>query len=683
MPTDQLPERPDGVRRLENVVIRFAGDSGDGMQLTGDRFGAQAAAIGNDVATLPNYPAEIRAPSGTVAGVSSYQLHIADHDITTPGDQPDVLIAMNPAALRANITELRPGGVIILDTDSFTELGLDKAGYEVDPLTDGSLDSYQLFAINLTGLASAAVADHNLKRKDAARTKNMYALGLVSWMFSQPIEDTADYLRKRFASKPDVQAANIAALRAGWIYGETTEAFATVYEVKPAALPPGTYRHMKGNKGIAYGLVAAAHQAGMPLFLGAYPITPASEVLHELSLLTSYDVRSFQAEDEIAAIGAAIGGSFAGMLGVTVTSGPGMALKSEAIGLAVIMEMPLVIVNVQRGGPSTGLPTKTEQSDLLQALYGRHGEAPLPVIAARSPADGFASALEAARIALAYRTPVILLSDSYIANGSEPWRVPELDELPDIGIELATEPNAVDEVGNPVFLPYARDPATLARPLAIPGTPGLAHRIGGLEKQDLTGAVSYDADNHDLMIRTRQSKIDGVDVPPLEVDDPAGPPGSGADVLVIGWGSTWGPIGEACRQVRADGLKVAQAHLRHLAPLPANLASVLSEYHTVLVPEMNLGQLAGHLRRETLIDTVGYNQTRGMPFQVSELASVITRVIQGVVDDDTPEQAAVGGNGAAKVVGDVTARLTAAKAGVGAGGKTTVTHSDATREAGR
>ncbi|MCM3883573.1 2-oxoacid:acceptor oxidoreductase subunit alpha [Frankia sp. R82] len=671
MPTDQLPERPDGVRRLENVVIRFAGDSGDGMQLTGDRFGAQAAAIGNDVATLPNYPAEIRAPSGTVAGVSSYQLHIADHDITTPGDQPDVLVAMNPAALRANVTELRPGGVIILDTDAFTELGLDKAGYEVDPLTDGSLEAYQLFAINLTALASAAVADHNLKRKDAARTKNMYALGLVSWMFSQPIEDTVEYLRKRFASKPDVQAANIAALRAGWIYGETTEAFASVYEVKPAALPPGTYRHMKGNKGIAYGLVAAAHQAGMPLFLGAYPITPASEVLHELSALTSYDVRSFQAEDEIAAIGAAIGGSFAGMLGVTVTSGPGMALKSEAIGLAVIMELPLVIVNVQRGGPSTGLPTKTEQSDLLQALYGRHGEAPLPVIAARSPADGFDSALEAARIALAYRTPVILLSDSYIANGSEPWRVPELDELPNIGIELATEPNAVDEVGNPVFLPYARDPATLARPLAIPGTPGLAHRIGGLEKQDLTGAVSYDPDNHDLMIRTRQSKIDGVDVPPLEVDDPAGPPGSGADVLVIGWGSTWGPIGEACRQVRAEGLKVAQAHLRHIAPLPANLTSVLSEYHTVLVPEMNLGQLAGHLRRETLIDTVGYNQTRGMPFRVAELASVITRVIQGIDDADTPE----------KAVGDVTSRLAGAKAGAGTG--STVTHSDAIREAGR
>ncbi|CAO5233916.1 2-oxoacid:acceptor oxidoreductase subunit alpha [Frankia sp. AgKG'84/4] len=673
MPTEQLSERPDGVRRLENVVIRFAGDSGDGMQLTGDRFGAQAAAIGNDVATLPNYPAEIRAPTGTVAGVSSYQLHIADHDISTPGDQPDVLIAMNPAALKANVTELRPGGVIIVDTDTFTVLGLEKAGYEADPLTDGSLDAYQVHALNLTGFASAAVADHNLKRKDAARTKNMFALGLVSWMFSQPVEDTIEYLRKRFASKPDVQAANIAALRAGVIYGETTEAFANVYEVRPAALPPGTYRHLKGNKAVAYGLVAAAHQAAMPLFLGAYPITPASEILHELSILASNDVRSFQAEDEIAAIGAAIGGSFAGMLGVTVTSGPGMALKAEALGLAVIMELPLVIVNVQRGGPSTGLPTKTEQSDLLQALYGRHGEAPIPVIAVRSPADGFDAAMEAARIALAYRTPVILLSDAYIANGSEPWRVPEVADLPFIGIDLATEPNAVDDAGNPVFLPYSRDPATLARPLAIPGTPGLTHRIGGLEKADQTGAVSYDPDNHDLMTRTRQAKIDGIDVPLLEVDDPSGPPGSGADVLVIGWGSTWGPIGEACQTVRAAGLKVAQAHLRHIAPLPANVASVLSEYHTVLVPEMNLGQLAGHLRRETLIDTVSYNQTRGMPFRSAELASVITRVIAGITEDDTSGERSV------KVLGDVAARL----AGAATAATATATSQDATPEAGR
>ncbi|WP_261556134.1 2-oxoacid:acceptor oxidoreductase subunit alpha [Frankia tisae] len=681
MPTEQLSERSEGARRLENVVIRFAGDSGDGMQLTGDRFGAQAAAIGNDVATLPNYPAEIRAPAGTVAGVSSYQLHIADHDIRTPGDQPDVLIAMNPAALKANVAELRPGGVIILDTDSFTVLGLEKAGYDIDPLTDGSLDAFQVHAINLTGFAAAAVADHNLKRKDAARTKNMFALGLVSWMFSQQIEDTIAYLQKRFASKPDVQAANVSALRAGWIYGETTEAFANVYEVKPAPLPAGTYRHMKGNKAVAYGLVAAAHQAAMPLFLGAYPITPASEILHELAALASNDVRSFQAEDEIAAIGAAIGGSYAGMLGVTVTSGPGMALKAEALGLAVIMELPLVIVNVQRGGPSTGLPTKTEQSDLLQALYGRHGEAPMPVIAVRSAADGFDAAMEAARIALAYRTPVILLSDAYIANGSEPWRVPEVEELPFIGIDLATEPNGVDADGNPIFLPYARDPVTLARPLAIPGTPGLTHRIGGLEKADLTGAVSYDPDNHDLMIRTRQSKIDGIDVPPLEVDDPSGPPGSGADVLVIGWGSTWGPIGEACRQVRAEGMKVAQAHLRHIVPLPANLASVLSEYHTVLVPEMNLGQLAGHLRRETLIDTVGYNQTRGMPFRTAELASVITRVIQGIDEDAS-------GAAGTKPVGDVGARLAAmseagaAKPAARASTATANQH-DVTREAGR
>ncbi|MCK9929170.1 2-oxoacid:acceptor oxidoreductase subunit alpha [Frankia sp. Mgl5] len=635
--TTELFEQPESrVRRLKGVVIRFAGDSGDGMQLTGDRFGAQAAEAGNDVATLPDFPAEIRAPAGTVGGVSSYQLHVADHDITTPGDQPDVLVAMNPAALKATLKDLRPGGVLIVDSGAFNVRSLEKAGYDSDPLTDGSLGNYIVHAVDLTGLAVGATEGLGLKRKDAARTKNMFALGLVSWMFNQGTDSTVAYLEKRFAKKPpEILAGNLAALKAGVNYGDTTEAFAVSYEVKPAALPPGTYRHMRGNKAIAFGLVAAAHQAGMPLFLGAYPITPATDVLHELSKLTSHDVRHFQAEDEIAAIGAAIGGSFAGMLGVTVTSGPGMALKSEAIGLAISLELPLVIVNVQRGGPSTGLPTKTEQSDLLQALYGRHGEAPLPVLAAQSPADCFDAAFEAASIALERRTPVILLSDSYIANGSEPWKVPSVEELPELGIEFATAPNAVGKDGKPAFHPYARDPRTLARPLAIPGTPGLEHRIGGLEKADGSGELSHDADNHDLMVRTRQNKVDGVKVPALEVDDPSGAPGFGARVLVVGWGSTYGPIGAACRLVRDQGLAIAQAHLRYLNPLPANLAAVLSSYDTVLVPEMNLGQLSGLLRMQCGVETVGYTQTRGLPFRAVELAAVFTRLVHGADLGDT------------------------------------------------
>ncbi|EFC83870.1 2-oxoacid:acceptor oxidoreductase subunit alpha [Parafrankia sp. EUN1f] len=648
--TTELEQPDPRVRRLKGVVIRFAGDSGDGMQLTGDRFGAQAAEAGNDVATLPDFPAEIRAPAGTVGGVSSYQLHVADHDITTPGDQPDVLVAMNPAALKATLKDLRPGGVLIVDSGAFNVRALEKAGYDSDPLTDGSLSNYILHAVDLTGLAVGATEGLGLKRKDAARTKNMFALGLVSWMFNQPIESTVAYLEKRFAKKPpEILAGNLASLRAGVDYGDTTEAFAVSYEVKPAPLPPGTYRHMRGNRAIAFGLVAAAHQAGMPLFLGAYPITPATDVLHELSKLISHDVRSYQAEDEIAAIGAAIGGAFAGMLAVTVTSGPGMALKSEAIGLAISLELPLVIVNVQRGGPSTGLPTKTEQSDLLQSLYGRHGEAPLPVLAAQSPADCFNAAFEAAQIALERRTPVILLSDSYIANGSEPWKVPDVSELPDLGIEFATEPNGVGKDGKPAFHPYKRDPRTLARPLAIPGTPGLEHRIGGLEKADGSGEISHDADNHDLMVRTRQNKVDGIEVPPLEVDDPSGPPGFGSKLLVIGWGSTYGPIGAACRLVRQQGLAIAQAHLRYLNPLPANLASILAAYDTVLVPEMNLGQLGGLLRMHCQIEPVGYTQTRGLPFRAVELAAVFTRLVNDLEDGaaalSTEDIKAIGGTG--------------------------------------
>ncbi len=630
MTTGQLTEQPARqVQQLDRLVIRFAGDSGDGMQFTGDRFAAQTAASGNDLSTLPSFPAEIRAPAGTVRGVSSFQVHFASHDVLTPGDRPDVLVAMNPAALQANIMDMRPGGTIVLDTHGFTPRALERAGYDQDPLADGSLQEYSVHAADLSRLAAAAVAGHGLPRKDVARAKNMFALGLVSWMYSRPITPTISFLEKKFATAPAVLAGNAAALRAGWNHGETTESFAVMCEIKPAALPSGTYRTIHGNRATAYGLVAASRRAGLPLFLGAYPITPASEILHELSALKSFGVHSFQAEDEIAAIGAALGASFAGMLGVTVTSGPGMALKTETIGLAVTLELPLVVVNVQRGGPSTGLPTKTEQADLLQAVYGRSGEAPVPVIAPRSPSDCFQATIEACRIALAYRTPVVLLSDAYLANGSEPWRVPTVADLPDLSIEFATRPNGLDGDGREVFLPYARDADTLARPLAIPGTPGLQHRIGGLEKANLTGEISYDPDNHDLMVRTRQEKIDGIPVPPLEVDDPSGPPGSGARVLVIGWGSTYGPSAVACRRVRSRGMAIAQAHLCYVNPLPANLPGVLSAYDTVLVPEMNLGQLATLLRASCVVETVSYTQTRGLPFQVTELERVFVNVIKG------------------------------------------------------
>ncbi|HEX7662796.1 MAG TPA: 2-oxoacid:acceptor oxidoreductase subunit alpha [Pseudonocardiaceae bacterium] len=624
--TAQLPERT--VQEMDDVVIRFAGDSGDGMQLTGDRFTAQAAAFGNDLSTLPNYPAEIRAPAGTLRGVSSFQLHFANYDILTPGEKPDVLVAMNPAALKANIAEVKPGGVIVLDTHNFTERALGKVGYTHNPLEDGSLDAFTVHAADLTTLAGEAVAEQGLSRKDAARAKNMVALGLVSWMFNRSIQPTVDFLKRRFAKKPAILAGNIAALQAGWNFGETTESFAITYEVKPAALPPGEYRNMHGALAIAYGLVAAAEKARIPLFLGAYPITPASDVLHELSKLKSYGVRTFQAEDEIAAVGSALGASYAGMLGVTATSGPGMVLKTETIGLAVALELPLVIINVQRGGPSTGLPTKTEQSDLLQALYGRSGECPVPVLAPRSPADCFDVTVEACRYAVKYRTPVILLADAYLANGSEPWRIPDLDQLPDLSPDFAVEPNGLDEVGNPVFLPYARDPDTLARALAVPGTPGLQHRVGGLEKADLTGEISYDADNHEYMTRIRQRKVDEIPVPDLEIDDPSGPPGFGARVLVLGWGSTYGPIGAACRRLRSRGLPIAQAHLRNLNPLPANLG-VLAAYDTVVVPEMNLGQLSSLIRAETLVDTVSSTHVRGLPLRASELEKLLERFVTG------------------------------------------------------
>jgi 2-oxoglutarate ferredoxin oxidoreductase subunit alpha len=623
------------VKQLDRVVIRIAGDSGDGMQLAGDRFTSETAAFGNDLSTLPNFPAEIRAPAGTLPGVSSFQVHFADHDILTPGDYPDVLVAMNPAALKANLSDLPAGSTIIVDSHDFTARALAKVGWDANPLEDGSLDPYTVHSVDLTQLTMDALADTGLSRKDASRSKNMFALGLLSWMYSRPTESTIAFLRRKFVSKPDIAEANITAFKAGWNYGETTESFAVAYEVKPAALAAGTYRQISGNVALAYGLITAAQRAGLALFLGAYPITPASDILHELSKHKRFGVRTFQAEDEIAGIGAALGAAFGGSLGVTSSSGPGIALKTETIGLAVSLELPLIVCDIQRGGPSTGLPTKTEQSDLLQAMFGRNGEAPVPIIAPQSPGDCFYAALEAVRIATTYRTPVFLLSDGYLANGSEPWQIPDLAELPDLTVQFATEPNGPDGV----FLPYLRDPETLARPWAVPGTPGLAHRIGGIEKADGTGEISYDPDNHDFMVRTRQAKIEGIaaSLPRLEVDDP-----SGAKVLVLGWGSTYGPIGAAVRELRNAGHQVAQAHLRHLNPFPPNLGEVLARYDKVVVPEMNLGQLGMLLRAKFLVDVISVTQIRGMPFRASELAEMLTGVLTPA--DARPAHLSIGGS---------------------------------------
>lgn len=612
------------VRRLDRVIIRFAGDSGDGMQLTGDRFTSETASFGNDLSTLPNFPAEIRAPAGTLPGVSSFQLHFADHDILTPGDAPNVLVAMNPAALKANIGDVPRGADIIVNTDEFTKRPMAKVGYLTSPLEDGSLDAYQLHPVPLTTLTIEALKEFGLSRKEAERSKNMFALGLLSWMYHRPTEGTENFLRTKFAKKPNIAEANVAAFRAGWNFGETTEDFAVSYEVAPAttAFPTGTYRNISGNLALSYGLIAAAHQADLPLYLGSYPITPASDILHELSRHKNFGVRTFQAEDEIAAIGAALGASFGGSLAVTTTSGPGVALKSETIGLAVSLELPLLVVAIQRGGPSTGLPTKTEQADLLQAMYGRNGEAPVPIVAPRTPADCFDAAIEAARIAITYRTPVFLLSDGYLANGSEPWRIPEPHELPDLGVQFASGPNHQLADGTDVFWPYKRDPHTLARPWAVPGTPGLEHRIGGIEKQDGTGNISYDPANHDFMVRTRQAKIDGIEVPDLVVDDP-----DGARTLVLGWGSTYGPITAAVRRLRTGGHPIAQAHLGNINPFPRNLGEVLRRYDKVVVPEMNLGQLATLLRAKYLIDAHSYNQVNGMPFKAEQLATALKEAI--------------------------------------------------------
>ncbi|MEU0541090.1 2-oxoacid:acceptor oxidoreductase subunit alpha [Nocardia sp. NPDC005978] len=610
--------------KLEKVVIRFAGDSGDGMQLTGDRFTHEAAAFGNDLATQPNFPAEIRAPQGTLPGVSSFQIQIADYDILTAGDQPDVLVAMNPAALKANLEELARGATLIVNTDEFTKRNLSKVGYAGDPLADGTLSDFVVHQVPMTSLTLAATEPTGVGKKDGQRAKNMFALGLLSWMYGRPLGGTEQFLREKFGSKPEVAEANILAFRAGWNYGETTEAFATTYEVARATLPAGTYRQITGNTALAYGLVTAGQLSGLPVFLGTYPITPASDILHELSRHKNFGVTTFQAEDEIAGIGAALGASIGGALGVTSTSGPGLALKSEAIGLAVMTELPLLIIDVQRGGPSTGLPTKTEQADLLQALYGRNGESPVPVLAPRSPADCFDAAVEAARIAITYRTPVLLLSDGSIANGSEPWAIPQVGDL--APIDPAFEPEGSDDDG---FQPYARDPETLARPLAVPGTKGRAHRIGGLEKADGSGNISYEPANHELMVRLRQAKVDGITVPDIEVEDPSGR----AELLLIGWGSSYGPIGEACRRARRRGVPVAQAHLRHLNPFPANLGAVLGRYRTVVAPEMNGGQLAMLLRARYLVDVQPWTKVAGTAFSAQELVGVIDAALDGSITE--------------------------------------------------
>ena len=605
------------VKTLDRVVIRFAGDSGDGMQLTGDRFTAETAIFGNDISTLPNFPAEIRAPAGTIPGVSSFQLHFANYDIVTPGDRPDVLVAMNPAALKANVGDLIPGGVIIADTADFTKRNLAKVGYESNPLEDDSLTDYQVHAFDLTGMTTEAVKEFGLTRKDAGRSKNMFALGLLSWLYHRPTDGTISFLESKFAKKPDIRDANIKAFRTGYAFGETTEVFAYSYQVAPAPMPKGTYRQISGNLALAYGLITGSQKSGLPLFLGAYPITPASDVLHELSKHKRFGVTTFQAEDEIAGVGAALGASFSGQLGVTASSGPGIALKMETIGLAVMTELPLVVCDIQRAGPSTGMPTKTEQADLLQVLHGRNGEAPVPVLAAQSPSDCFDTAVEATRIAIKYRTPVIILSDGYLANGAEPWKVPDLSAIEPIDPDFATAPNA-EQNGKPTYLPYKRDPETLARPWAVPGTPGLEHRLGGIEKDQETGNVSYDPQNHDTMVRIRQAKVDGIvaDIPDITVDDPSGE----AAVLVLGWGSTFGPITAAVRRVRATGRQIAQAHIRHLNPFPANLGEVLKAYDRVIVPEMNLGQLAMLLRAKYLVDVQSYARVRGLPISLSELA---------------------------------------------------------------
>jgi 2-oxoglutarate/2-oxoacid ferredoxin oxidoreductase subunit alpha len=605
------------VERISQVTIRFAGDSGDGMQLTGARFTSETAVLGNDLSTLPDFPAEIRAPAGSLPGVSGFQIHFADHDILTPGDRPNVLVAMNPAALKTNIKDLPKGGTLIVNSDAFSEKNLDKAGYASNPLEDGTLADYAVHSIPLTTMTLEAVKDSGVTSREAERAKNMFALGLMSWLYTRPTESTVDEIKAKFAKRPEIAEANIRAFQAGYAFGETTEAFAVQYEVAPARMAPGVYRNVTGNQALALGLVAASVKSGLPLFLGAYPITPASGILEELAGYKHFGVRTFQAEDEIAAAGAALGAAFGGSLGVSTSSGPGIVLKQEAIGLAVTLELPLVVLDIQRAGPATGMPTKPEQGDLLNVMFGRNSESPVAVVAAATPGDCFDATVEACRIALTYRTPVFMLSDAYLANGSEPWLIPDPGSIPEIEVEFADAPNQ-----DGAFMPYLRDPKTLARPWAVPGTPGLEHRIGGLEKADVTGNVSYDPDNHDYMVRIRAQKVAGIEVPDLAVDHV-----EGAKLLVLGWGGTYGPITAAVLKVREGGGKVAQAHLRHLNPFPRNLGDVLRSYDRVLVPEMNLGQLLKLVRAEFLVDAAGYNRVRGLPFTSSELAEAMETML--------------------------------------------------------
>jgi len=605
------------VEEREEVVIRFAGDSGDGMQLAGMHFTNETALAGNDLSTLPDFPAEIRAPAGTLAGVSGFQLHFSSRDVFTPGDAPDVLVAMNPAALKVNVDDLQPNGILIVDKEQFNEQNLRKAEFASNPLTDGSLDRFQVFEVDITKLTINALKDMGLPTRTMMRSRNFLALGLTSWLFGRPIEPTIKWINQRFKKTPAVGEANVAVLKAGWNFGETTEIFRTSYTVRPATIAPGRYRNITGNTATAFGFVAAARRAGRPLFLGSYPITPASDILHELSTLKNFDVYTFQAEDEIAGIGAALGAAFGGAIALTTTSGPGVCLKSEAINLAISTELPVIIADIQRGGPSTGLPTKTEQADLLLAMFGRNSDSPIPILAPATPADCFNMAFEAVRIAVTYMTPVFLLSDGYLANGAEPWLIPRAEDLPAIPVAFRTDPKG--------YFPYLRDPETLARPWAIPGTPGLEHRIGGLEKEYLTGNVSYAPANHEQMVRVRARKIAGIvrEIPPIEIHGPAA-----GDLLVIGWGSTYGAIESATRALREQGRAVSHVHLRHLNPLPGDLGDVLHRFKQVLVPELNMGQLVRLLRAEYLVDAVGLNKIQGQPFKVSEIVTKATRMLE-------------------------------------------------------
>jgi 2-oxoglutarate/2-oxoacid ferredoxin oxidoreductase subunit alpha len=613
------------LQELERVTIRFAGDSGDGMQLTGTQFTRTAAVFGNDISTLPDFPAEIRAPAGSLPGVSGFQISFSSTDIHTPGDQPDVLVAMNPAALKTNVMDLPPGGALIVNSDAFTQQNLNKAAYASNPLTDGSLKGYSVFEIPISTLNARAVDGLGLTAKQVDLSKNFFALGLMFWLYERSMDGTIRWIDEKFGARPQIADANKAALKAGYAFGETTEMFHTHFRVPPAELDPGTYRNITGNEATALGFLAASKLAKRPLFYGSYPITPASDILHQLSGYKSFGVKTFQAEDEIAAIGAAIGASYGGALGLTASSGPGIALKSEALGLAVMVELPLVVVDVQRAGPSTGMPTKNEQADLLQVLYGRNSDSPIPVVAPATPGECFDLAIEAWRLALKYVTPVVFLSDAFLATGAEPWRIPAIDDLPDIAVENVTDPAT--------FRPYARDERTLARQWAVPGTPGLEHRIGGLEKADVTGNVSYDPDNHHRMQLLRQAKVAGIadDIPELEV---FGPPEG--ELLILGWGSTYGAIRSAVERLNTDGKSVGHAHLRHLNPFPRNTEQVLRSYRRVLIPEVNLGQLSMLIRAKYLIDAIGYNRVRGKPFTIREIVAEADRILSESTEPSTP-----------------------------------------------